>query len=286
MELNSQTSFLEDHPAKTSQWLEIVKDWMDTTAPYLENNVESLMNSLPNGFCGKTSLTLCTAAKEQTSLKSSKKSPDSTLNDQTEDGATPESVLATSEQQYGVCLTLNTLESPSIVEESFLWQILEDPDQIQPQYYLSKKASEGILRRLAKTKITFPERLKKNLENIQDLQVYTDYDKPYVCFDSKWSGAFPINNDGTVSITIKRGSDTSCCPPAIGIGTAIRKLTETECERLMGWPDGYTLHGLNDQGQPITINKTRRYQICGNGIVTNITKWLGQRITNYDKIEK
>lgn len=280
MESNFQTSFSEDHHAKTSQWLEIVKDWMDTTAPYLENNVESLMNSLPNGFSGRTSLTLCTAAKAKTSHKSSKTSQDSTLNDQMVDGATPESVLDISEQQYGVCLTLNTLESPSIVEESFLWQILEDPDQIQPKYYLSKKASEGILRRLAKTKVTLPERLKKNLENIQDLQVYTEHDKPYVCFDSKSSGAFPINNDGTVSITIKRGSDTSCCPPAIGIGNAIRRLTETECERLMGWPDNYTLNGIDDQGNLITLKKTRRYQICGNGIVTNITKWIGHNMIN------
>lgn len=29
--------------------------------------------------------------------------------------------------------------------------------------------------------------------------------------------------------------------PAARIGTTVRKLTPTECERLMGWPDGWTI---------------------------------------------
>jgi site-specific DNA-cytosine methylase len=59
----------------------------------------------------------------------------------------------------------------------------------------------------------------------------------------------------------------------------VRKLTPLECERLMGWPDNYTLNGIDDTGTPITIAKTSRYKICGNGIVAPITQWIGQRIT-------
>jgi len=39
----------------------------------------------------------------------------------------------------------------------------------------------------------------------------------------------------------------------------IRRLTPTECERLMSWPDGWT-EGVSD---------TQRYKQCGNGVVSN-----------------
>lgn len=58
----------------------------------------------------------------------------------------------------------------------------------------------------------------------------------------------------------------------------VRKLTPLECERLMGWPDDYTLNGLTDEGDQITIAKTTRYKICGNGIVAPVTEWIGTRI--------
>lgn len=59
----------------------------------------------------------------------------------------------------------------------------------------------------------------------------------------------------------------------------VRRLSPTECERLMGWPDGYTLCGLDDEGNQITLGKSARYRICGNGIVAPITEWIGKRIS-------
>lgn len=58
----------------------------------------------------------------------------------------------------------------------------------------------------------------------------------------------------------------------------VRKLTPLECERLMGWPDNYTLNGVTDEGDQITLAKTTRYKICGNGIVAPVTEWIGTRI--------
>lgn len=59
----------------------------------------------------------------------------------------------------------------------------------------------------------------------------------------------------------------------------VRRLSPTECERLMGWPDGYTLCGLDDEGNQIILGKSARYRICGNGIVAPITEWIGKRIS-------
>ncbi len=49
---------------------------------------------------------------------------------------------------------------------------------------------------------------------------------------------------------------------------AVRRLTPTECERLMSWPDGHTA-GFAD---------STRYKMCGNGVVSACAEWIGRRI--------
>lgn len=60
---------------------------------------------------------------------------------------------------------------------------------------------------------------------------------------------------------------------AVSTGTAVRRLTPLECERLMGWPDHWTAQG--DQG---LIADSHRYQMCGNGVVAPVAKWIGNRL--------
>ncbi len=46
-----------------------------------------------------------------------------------------------------------------------------------------------------------------------------------------------------------------------------RPLTATEFERLMGWPVGSTEKGITRDGKEISISKTQRQKMLGNGIV-------------------
>jgi len=62
------------------------------------------------------------------------------------------------------------------------------------------------------------------------------------------------------------------------VRTIVRRLTPLECERLMGWPDNYTAHGITDEGELVDIANTNRYRICGNGIVATVTEWIGNRL--------
>lgn len=55
---------------------------------------------------------------------------------------------------------------------------------------------------------------------------------------------------------------------AVMNGTRIRRLTPLECERLMGYPDGWT-DGLSD---------TQRYKTLGNGIVSNVVAEVVKRL--------
>ena len=46
----------------------------------------------------------------------------------------------------------------------------------------------------------------------------------------------------------------------------IRRLTPTECERLQGFPDGWTKYGINEKGEEVLISDTQRYRQMGNAV--------------------
>ncbi|MBW2968540.1 DNA cytosine methyltransferase [Candidatus Woesearchaeota archaeon] len=55
-------------------------------------------------------------------------------------------------------------------------------------------------------------------------------------------------------------------------GTKIRRLTPTECERLQGFPDGWTEHGTTKKGKKVEISDTQRYKVLGNAVTVNVIK--------------
>lgn len=62
---------------------------------------------------------------------------------------------------------------------------------------------------------------------------------------------------------------------------AVRRLTPTECERLQGFPDGYTAvpwrRGIMPDGP--------RYKMLGNSMACNVMRWIGRRIEAVDALE-
>lgn len=58
---------------------------------------------------------------------------------------------------------------------------------------------------------------------------------------------------------------------------AVRRLTVTECERLMGFPDGYTR--ISYRGRPAEDRPdTPRYTALGNSWAVPVARWVGERI--------
>ena len=56
----------------------------------------------------------------------------------------------------------------------------------------------------------------------------------------------------------------------VGGETVIRRITPLECERLQGFPDGYTdIEGASD---------SKRYKALGNSMAVPVIRWLGKRI--------
>jgi len=77
-------------------------------------------------------------------------------------------------------------------------------------------------------------------------------------------------------------SDKAFCLPANPMSdrgqsvlhkTIVRRLTPTECERLQGFPDGWTNILAKTPDSP-------RYKALGNSMAVPVMKWIGQRIGN------
>jgi DNA (cytosine-5)-methyltransferase 1 len=62
--------------------------------------------------------------------------------------------------------------------------------------------------------------------------------------------------------------------PAVSDGMAVRRLTPTECERLQGFPDGYTDVRTTTPDGP-------RYKALGNSMAVPVMRWIGERIETY-----
>jgi len=61
----------------------------------------------------------------------------------------------------------------------------------------------------------------------------------------------------------------------------VRRLTPVECERLQGFPDGYT--DIKPNGKPTPDGP--RYKALGNSMAVPVMRWIGQRIEAVDRIK-
>ena len=59
----------------------------------------------------------------------------------------------------------------------------------------------------------------------------------------------------------------------------VRRLTPVECERLMGWPDGFTAP------EGVKAPDSKRYAACGDGIVAPVAFWIADRIRMIEEEE-
>jgi DNA (cytosine-5)-methyltransferase 1 len=66
--------------------------------------------------------------------------------------------------------------------------------------------------------------------------------------------------------------------PAVHYGMAVRRLMPIECERLMGFPDNWTL--VPYRGKPAKDGP--RYKSIGNSIAVPCLSWIGSRIQSIE----
>lgn len=69
--------------------------------------------------------------------------------------------------------------------------------------------------------------------------------------------------------------------PAALQGMAVRRLTPRECERLQGFPDGWT--DVPYRGKPAADGP--RYKALGNSMAVPVMRWIGERIQMVESLE-
>jgi DNA (cytosine-5)-methyltransferase 1 len=87
--------------------------------------------------------------------------------------------------------------------------------------------------------------------------------------------AYDEPDTAAYSLTKRRASGV--CTPGI-----IRRLLPVECERLMGFPDGWTLIPWRNKPADQCPDGPR-YKALGNSMCTNVMAWIGERIDAVDK---
>ncbi len=84
----------------------------------------------------------------------------------------------------------------------------------------------------------------------------------------------------SVAPTLHSKSDNTCDLPMVQTAMQVRKLTPTECERLQGFPDGWTNIPWRKKNE---APDGPRYKALGNSMAVPCMKWIGERIAKVTK---
>jgi site-specific DNA-cytosine methylase len=77
-----------------------------------------------------------------------------------------------------------------------------------------------------------------------------------------------VYEDQVMQTVIQRWGTGGGNVPAILNDLSVRRLTPTECERLQGFPDGWTDEQSDSQ----------RYRQMGNAVTVNVVEWIGKQL--------
>lgn len=69
-------------------------------------------------------------------------------------------------------------------------------------------------------------------------------------------------------------------PHAVMTRTVVRRITPLEGERLMGFPDDWTLVPYRKK----MMRDGPRYELIGNSIAVNCIRWIGERIAMFERV--
>ena len=104
---------------------------------------------------------------------------------------------------------------------------------------------------------------------------------PVVGFQTRGSNIDIGQISGTIGTNADRASDSA---PMVAQTMSVRRLTPIECERLQGFPDGWTAIPWKGKSAG-ECPAGPRYKALGNSMACNVMRWLGTRIAMVDALE-
>jgi DNA (cytosine-5)-methyltransferase 1 len=85
--------------------------------------------------------------------------------------------------------------------------------------------------------------------------------------------------DTSISDSLTVSQQAAVAQP-VATAMQVRRLTPVECERLQGFPDGYT--NIPWRKKPESPDGPR-YKALGNSMAVPVMRWIGERINKVDK---
>ncbi len=152
-----------------------------------------------------------------------------------------------------------------------------------PKYFLSDRACRGILSRAEKRGKPLPVFVKDAIHvQLGNPTTKPDIKLPHVFklrSGCEGGGKGYLGQDD-MSFTLSCNNDQYL----VTKDAHVRKLTPVECERLMGFPDDYTLVAYRGKVAE-QCPDAPRYKACGNSMCVNVMRWIGMRIDDVERGE-
>lgn len=99
----------------------------------------------------------------------------------------------------------------------------------------------------------------------------TNHEAPILWHNHQQDGSIRMQEDGTAPTVSRQWGTGGNNVPFVGV----RRLMPIECERLQGFPDGWT-DGQSD---------TQRYKQLGNAVAVPVAEWIAKRIVKASQIK-
>jgi len=104
-------------------------------------------------------------------------------------------------------------------------------------------------------------------------QLQKEEGRDYTPFGEEYRQLVPTEEKNFGCVTNALNRDT-----LLSQKSQIRRLTPTECERLQGFPDGWTEWGVNESGEKVRVSDTQRYKCLGNAVTVPVITFLGNKL--------
>jgi DNA (cytosine-5)-methyltransferase 1 len=149
------------------------------------------------------------------------------------------------------------------------------PTNTKLGYDIAEERNDGIRLEHPKSKTARGRVIKGASQSLKtSAQVGVIDTVPYV--RNPYNGKQSETETGTIGTSV--GTSTGKTAQLLHKDLRIRRLTPTECERLQGFPDGWTEYGIDEKGEEVEISDTQRYKCLGNAVTVNVVYEVARRL--------
>ena len=112
---------------------------------------------------------------------------------------------------------------------------------------------------------------------LQESMITDNKDSDVVCLNDQGGNCMSVTENMTNGLRAQEHGHQPC----VAENTVVRRLTPLECERLQGYPDGWTDIGewIDTKGKKHKDADSPRYKALGNSIALPFWQWMAERMT-------